>query len=180
MKIKFINLKIMPILIKESVNLKKYTGFIKAPAFIKSGVGFTLIELLIVIAIIGLLSTLAVIALTNARLKSRDARRITDIKQIQNALELYFSDCNGYPTAVTAGNSLAGNDGSCTPANTNIYMKIVPSNPTPKTDGSCPNSDYSYTRDGGSTYHITYCIGGMTGGVPGGTHRATPAGIKND
>ena len=51
--------------------------------------GFTLIELLVVIAIIGLLSTLAVVALNNARMKSRDAKRVSDVKQIQTALELY-------------------------------------------------------------------------------------------
>ncbi|OGF31319.1 hypothetical protein A3H09_03530, partial [Candidatus Falkowbacteria bacterium RIFCSPLOWO2_12_FULL_45_13] len=59
--------------------------------------GFTLIELLVVIAIIGLLSTLAVVALNNARMKSRDAKRVSDIKQIQTALELYYNDANSYP-----------------------------------------------------------------------------------
>jgi len=143
--------------------------------------GFTLIELLVVIAIIGLLSTLAVISLTSARLKARDSRRVSDIKQVQTALELYFSDCYGYPTAVTPmTGSIAGNDGVCSIPNSTIYMKIVPSNPTPMTDGSCPNVDYNYVRDSGSTYHITYCLGGITGGLPAGTHRATPAGIRND
>ncbi|HNZ51713.1 MAG TPA: prepilin-type cleavage/methylation domain-containing protein, partial [bacterium] len=49
---------------------------------------FTLIELLVIIAIIALLSTLSVIALNNARAKARDARRLSDVKQISTALEL--------------------------------------------------------------------------------------------
>lgn len=59
--------------------------------------GFTLIELLIVIAIIGLLATLAIISLTTAQRKARDTKRIADMKSIQTAVELYFSDNSAYP-----------------------------------------------------------------------------------
>lgn len=59
--------------------------------------GFTLIELLIVIAIIGLLATLAIISLTTAQRKARDTKRIADMKSIQTAVELYFSDNSSYP-----------------------------------------------------------------------------------
>ena len=58
----------------------------------KNKKGFTLIELLVVIAIIGLLSTLAIVSLNNARSKSRDARRTSDVKAIQLALELYKAE----------------------------------------------------------------------------------------
>ncbi|MCF7820369.1 MAG: prepilin-type N-terminal cleavage/methylation domain-containing protein, partial [Candidatus Pacebacteria bacterium] len=73
--------------------------------------GFTLIELLVVIAIIGLLSTMSVVALNSARQKSRDAKRVADIKQIQTALELYYNDNNGYPLQadVESGNELSIN-----------------------------------------------------------------------
>ena len=68
-----------------------------------SSKGFTLIELLVVIAIIGILSSVVLASLNSARQKARDARRISDIKQIQLALELY-ADSNGgaYPTATTS------------------------------------------------------------------------------
>jgi prepilin-type N-terminal cleavage/methylation domain-containing protein len=59
--------------------------------------GFTLIELLVVVAIIGLLSTMAVIALGNARQKARDARRQSDLKIMQTAVELYVSDNGAVP-----------------------------------------------------------------------------------
>lgn len=59
---------------------------------------FTLIELLVVVAIIGLLSTVATVSLSAARAKSRDAKRIGDLKQVRTALEAYVIDNGGYPT----------------------------------------------------------------------------------
>src|SRR3990167_6562499 len=104
--------------------------------------GFTLIELLVVIAIIGLLSTLAVVALNSARQKSRDSKRVADVKQIQTALELYLADQNGYPveaTAVTLGGtgkttlcSTSAFSGTCTGT---TYMGLVPAAPLPVDTG---------------------------------------------
>ncbi len=69
-------------------------------SMMKTNRGFTLIELLVVIAIIGILSSVVLASLNSAREKSRDARRISDIKQLQLALELSF-DANGeYPDAL--------------------------------------------------------------------------------
>lgn len=59
--------------------------------------GFTLVELLVVIAIIGILATLLILQLGVARQRARDAKRISDIAQIQSALELYFDDAGNYP-----------------------------------------------------------------------------------
>lgn len=131
--------------------------------------GFTLIELLVVIAIIGLLSTLAVVSLGNARLKSRDARRVSDIKQIQTALELYYNDVGGYPAAVASGSTITGPSTT----GTTVYMAAVPSNPTPN------GATYGYTMTSGSTYALTYTLEGASGGIATGAHTATPAGIAN-
>jgi prepilin-type N-terminal cleavage/methylation domain-containing protein len=63
--------------------------------------GFTLIELLVVIAIIGLLSTFAVVQLGSARKKARDAKRITDIKQLKAAFTLAIDASGGFPPSTS-------------------------------------------------------------------------------
>jgi type II secretion system protein G len=63
--------------------------------------GFTLIELLVVIAIIGLLSSIVMASLAGAKVKARDAQRISDSHQIRNALELYRTTNGYYPTALS-------------------------------------------------------------------------------
>lgn len=59
--------------------------------------GFTLIELLVVISIIGLMSSVVLAAMSDARTKARDAQRIRDVQEIQKAVELYYDKYGYYP-----------------------------------------------------------------------------------
>ena len=136
---------------------------------------FTLIELLVVIAIIGVLATISVVALSNARSKSRDAKRVADIHQIQTALEMYYNDKGRYPlTAEFATGSLVASSTN----GTSTYMAVIPTAPTPP-DSNCALTDnsYSYISMIGSTYTLTFCVGGQTGSVKGGVNTASPMGI---
>jgi len=66
--------------------------------------GYTLIEMLMVVAIIGVLASSILIGLGSARSKARDARRITDLKSTQTALELYYSKYGVYPSRSPGSN----------------------------------------------------------------------------
>lgn len=60
--------------------------------------GFTLIELLVVIAIIGLLASIVLSTVSNARSKTRDVLRRSELKQLQSGLESYYSTFGAYPS----------------------------------------------------------------------------------
>jgi general secretion pathway protein G len=75
--------------------------------------GFTLLELLVVIGIIGVIVSLAAVAYSSAQRKSRDSRRQSDMKSIQSALEVYYSESSSpsfvYPdTCDDAGSYIKG------------------------------------------------------------------------
>jgi type IV pilus assembly protein PilA len=57
--------------------------------------GFTLLELLITIAIIGILISVSVVSYAAAQRKSRDSRRMSDLKAIQAGFEQYYANNNG-------------------------------------------------------------------------------------
>ena len=99
--------------------------------------GFTLIELLVVVAIIGLLSSLITFSISQVRLKSRDARRISDLKQIKSGADLYFTTDGGYPDT---GIWVPGSTLTC---NAVIVMRIPD-------DPSAPVYHYTYTGSGAS------------------------------
>ncbi len=93
--------------------------------------GFTLIELLVVIAIIGILSSVVLASLSTARQKSRDAKRVSDIGQIQLALELYFDASQTYPSTTPTGYS--GTDAAVALL---AASNFLPKKPIPPNGGS--------------------------------------------
>jgi len=63
--------------------------------------GFTLIEMLVVVAIVGLLSSVVVVGVGGARQKARDAKRVADMRSIQTWAEAGYVSAYPDGTAYT-------------------------------------------------------------------------------
>ncbi|WP_416208538.1 type II secretion system protein [Fodinibius sp.] len=61
--------------------------------------GFTLVEILVVVGILGLLASVVYANLGGARQSANDARRISDVTSISDALELYYARNRKFPGA---------------------------------------------------------------------------------
>jgi general secretion pathway protein G len=99
--------------------------------------GFTLIELLIVIAIVGILSGLVLVAITGANEKARIAVAKTTIDNLRTALRSYYDDVLYYPA------------GEPDPAdgNVNMVLALYDENEVQGGKGG-PNSPYYEFREG--------------------------------
>ncbi|TBR23382.1 prepilin-type N-terminal cleavage/methylation domain-containing protein [bacterium] len=68
--------------------------------------GFTLIELMIVVAIIGLLSAIAVPKFANLIVQAKEGNTKGNLGRIRSALNIYYADMEGYfPISANASNT---------------------------------------------------------------------------
>ena len=159
----------------------------------KAKSGFTLIELLVVISIIGLLSTLAVVALNNARVRSRDAKRTSDMSALLTAMQLFYDQYTSFD--FTGAANVCGN-GANKVSTCNVagqgglldYMGGVGSIEDPitsvsatcsATSGACATCDPAFTAASTSdTFSIAFCLEGQSGSLAAGAHVVTPTGIR--
>ncbi|HYE22587.1 MAG TPA: type II secretion system protein [Verrucomicrobiae bacterium] len=149
--------------------------------------GFTLIELLVVLAVIGILAAVVSVNVWRGRQNSRDARRVSDIKQVQNALSLYADECGGYPlVGVDLDISGLGLDDTCggwvsSPTGSKIYIYAVPPAMQPAEPGCLdpnpPNSNTYFYLGTDTTYSINFCLGSKVGDFVPGPHVADQDGI---
>lgn len=104
---------------------------------------FTLIELLVVIGVISILisAAFAVLRPLDYIKRSRDSRRISDLKVVQTALEQYYANNSAYPPNPPGAGSFTF--GSAWVVGPVTYLRQVPQDP------SNPPATYYYNKDFG-------------------------------
>lgn len=107
--------------------------------------GFTLLELLVAIAIIGLLAVGAIAGFSIAKEKTMDVQRISELKQLKVALDLYHIDHGHYPRQSEGANGRIG-EGGVIDTMLSPYMRSLPYDPVGRGDPS-----YYYYYDGSAT-----------------------------
>jgi prepilin-type N-terminal cleavage/methylation domain-containing protein len=95
--------------------------------------GFTLIEIIVAIMILAIVSVGLLGNFFRSPPKARDAKRRQSLKQIHNALEIYYNDFNEYPEAASDKISCDGTNaidwGGDFTCSGSIYMKNLPQDP---------------------------------------------------
>ncbi len=116
----------------------------------KNSRGFTLIELLMVIAVLGVLAAVVLVAIDPVQqlARGRDSGRKTSIGQLGRALQAYYTSQTAYPPMASWSTDLV-NSGE---------IKTFPSNPPlpPLPTTSCPSAVFCVAVAGADVNHYCY------------------------
>lgn len=136
--------------------------------------GFTLIELLVVVAIIGILATVVLASLGQARKRASQRKWMASVRSFQNALELHHLDHNTYPSSFEYYPDNTGYEGGRAAftvqmsdymdvesfidsvpngLTTFIYYGVYTTSPSGGSAARCPDQEISAD---GQTYAITF------------------------
>ncbi len=110
-----INTHLSPIVLRKTESRR-----LKPPYRVSLG-GFTLLELMIVLAIMGILLTIAQPNLKNSIVRAREAVLREDLFQIRDAIDQYYADNGKYPDQLT--DLVAADDKA------KSYLRDIPKDP---------------------------------------------------
>jgi len=128
------------------------------------------------LAVVVLLSVLTWLALTNARVNSRDIQRLSAIRMLQADLKLYFFKNNVFPVSILDKNSLENPEKECF---RNLCLNGLPADPltgvsykyTPCKDASSLECEDGISDPMG--FKIEYSLEGNNQPLSSGSQRAT-------
>ncbi len=112
--------------------------------------GFTIIELLVSVAIIALLTAIVMVSISTTKSKNRDTNRMSQLHEINNALNLYHTGNQRFP--IYTGN-ITGTDAMSTVLENSGAISEVPIDPL----NSAPYI-YTYTSADGTNFSMGFCL----------------------
>ena len=124
--------------------------------------GFTLVELMIVVAIIGVLASIAIAIYGNVQTRARVAKVQGDLRAIGSAISIFQAHTGNLPAALTDLTTAATN------AAGQVAGPFLAGVPSPPSNGSPAWSSYDagYAPGGDGTFSISATGDGTTISVP--------------
>lgn len=144
-----------------------------------------MVELLVAISIIGILSAIILSGTAATRKSGRTAQRVSDLKRVQSALDLYYANNRSYPNtggstswrSVCPGGGGLRSDEVIVDVVTGMklvpaYLDVMPIDPQtkPGSDLSC----YGYTSNGTDYAFIDYGVAELMNGSFGASYAKYP------
>jgi prepilin-type N-terminal cleavage/methylation domain-containing protein len=141
----------------------------------KGSRAFSLVEMLIVVAIISILASVIIVSISKSRARGRDAKRTSDLKQIELALTYYYDSANtisgvrAYPSTGGAwyssepSDTVSNNGGNWIPGLAPNFIDTLPRNPGgakinhANCNGAGVKASYRYRSDGVSYKLLAFC-----------------------
>lgn len=139
-----------------------------------SQLGFNILQITILVFICLVLALVVLLAYSSARATSRDAKRVSDVEQLQKGLK-YFREEFGYYPQASPNYQAVGVDNAFT-----RFVSPWPSPPTPA-DGNCTLNTNAYVYEqvsGGESYTIKFCLGKAYGNLKAGNRIVTPTSYQ--
>lgn len=142
-----------------------YILHLKYSSMHQNNLGIALIKSIVIIfTLVAILLTLG-LAFRSARIQARDARRVADVKQIMDALKIYYDYNQKYPSVIEGQ-----------PKDITRYLEYWPQAPTPA-DGNCNElvNQYKYEQlANGESYKLSFCLGKGADGYAAGFYEVKP------